>query len=142
MCLRRGRSYAVSRRAPEAARDFAHALIVATLDPRGWSVADDVSIVVSELVSEALSHDAATLELSATVHFDHVELRCADDRPSGAEVAPQGLRAQILEQFTAHMRAERSESGQAVFVARVACNPTATAGVPCELRDGSSSGLG
>jgi hypothetical protein len=134
MCIRRARSYAVSRRSPEAARDFAHALIVATLDPRGWSVADDVSIVVSELVSEALHRNAATLALDATVHFDHIELRCSDDRPAGGDVAPHGLRAQILEQITLQLQAVRSASGEATLVARVACDPAATTGVPCELR--------
>lgn len=136
MCVRRGRSYAVSQRSPETARDFAHALIVATLDPRGWSVADDVSIVVSELVSEALHRDAAKLEVSAVVHFDHIELSFCDDRPATAAATPEGLRAQIIERLTAETRAERRPTGETVVLARVPCDPRATAGVPCEMRSG------
>jgi anti-sigma regulatory factor (Ser/Thr protein kinase) len=66
-------------RAPAAARRFVDAPLRDMLGRAARPAADDVVLVVSELVTNAVRADADVIDLSLTVEDDRVEVEISDD---------------------------------------------------------------
>jgi hypothetical protein len=134
MCLTRRRRYAIDARAPAAAREYLHAAAVSALRPRGWSVADDLALIASELVTDAFIAGGRQLLLTVEFHVDFVELVGRDDRPMDAPHAQVNeTRRRLLDALTLWWQlGEETES--AVWRARVKCDPEATEGIACRFR--------
>jgi hypothetical protein len=135
MCITRQRRYAIGSRTPAAARDFGHAAVVSALNPRGWVYADDASLVISELVTEAVVSGAQWLLLTVELHFDHLVITGRDDRPRGwrGRAEPSETRRRLLDELTSRWSADDDADGT-VWVARIRCDPATTDGLPCDLR--------
>jgi hypothetical protein len=139
MCVSARRDYDGGDSAASAARDFGNAAVMAALQPSGWSVGDDVAIVLSELVTEALEDGAGAVSVHVTVHFDHIDIaleRRVDGGGHRAGVcmpAETGLRTAVLGALTTDI--SRTALGEATMVrARLACDPSYTTDVRCVLR--------
>lgn len=139
MCFSAERTYEGSINAPAAARAFGHSVIVATLVPAGWALADDVAIVISELVTAAVDAEASSLQVDVTVHFDHVEIELTRALsaqvlvPSAAE-AVSDTRGIILGALTTDLTTETLADGRTRTRAFMRCDPRFTAKVECRFR--------
>lgn len=143
MCVSARRDYGGGDSAAAAARDFGNAAVMAALQPSGWTVGDDVAIVLSELVTEALETGADAITVHVTVHFDHIEIEL-ERRDPGVPVPQRSgeatdeatdeatLRRAVLGALTTNIT--RSPSG-GVVSARLPCDPAFTTAVQCRLRD-------
>jgi hypothetical protein len=141
MCISVERSYPGTTRAPAAARAFVTSVVVAALDPAGWELADDVSVVVSDLVTEAAESGASTIDVRATVHYEEVALSVAHREPTAmpANREPEGTRATrgaVLEALTAELSTKLDSEGRTCVHAKLACNPAHTRKVYCRFRPG------
>src|SRR5579875_3740111 len=117
MCLSRERAYEATPAAVGAARDFVSAFAVAMLHPRGWAVADDAALVVSELMSSAIESGCREVEVSADLHVERFDLvvtgHAASDAPP-PEGRLQGLRAAVVQELSARAELRRTPTGTLV----------------------------
>jgi anti-sigma regulatory factor (Ser/Thr protein kinase) len=156
MCLTRQRDYPADPRSVAMARDFVAAFVVATLDPRGWALADDAALLVSEFVSSAVETGCTRVEVRVDLHADRLELtvtghgaqRSAGHRAaqgaaqdaggaSGAGIhgPPSTLRTRLVEGIAERAEVRRDADGTVIGMARLPCRRSWTAGVPCEETD-------
>jgi hypothetical protein len=140
MCVTQLRDYPGEAGSIGAGRDFVAALVVTLLDPRGWAVADDAALLVSELVTSAVEASCRHVEVRAAVHVDAMEItvigRGPGDPSTSASAASAGtvppLRARLLDGLAGDVRLHRKPDGTLVGAARLPCRRSWTAGVPCE----------
>jgi len=130
MCLTRHRDYPGDVRAIAAARDFVAALVVATLDPSGWGVADDAALLASELVTRAVEAGCSHLDLLAALHADRLELSVTGYGGEGEPVQSE-LRDRLVAGVATSAQFARRPDGTTVGSARLPCEPRWTVGVPC-----------
>lgn len=138
MCVHRTRRYAPEKSVPGAARNLAHALVLAALEPEGWGLADDVDLVGSELVSAALSTAPSWVDFTVDVHYDGLVVTVVHDgsaSPDGASAGPIALlRDNLLAAVTSDYATTQREDGTTAMTARLGCDPAVTRLLPCELR--------
>lgn len=145
MCLSGSRHYTADAAAPAAARNFAHAMVVAALDPRGWTLADDMEVVVSELVTVALATNPSIIDVALDVHYNHVALVLTHDGRPGIGVSDESdhvgdLRAALLAGLTDAMHVSDSDAGQTATTAMLRCDPSYTLGLDCRHRPTDGAG--
>ncbi|HKC29028.1 MAG TPA: hypothetical protein VKB75_13535 [Jatrophihabitans sp.] len=108
------------------------------LAPAGWSLADDVGLVISELVTDAHDRGAAQADVNVDVHFDHVELRIVDDRPrelyGPADDIAARARQRILDTLADDLVTDMTSNGSARTVAELTVDPTHTRTLACEQK--------
>jgi hypothetical protein len=140
MCLSAQRHFSITTHAPAAARQFGHAVIVTALQPGGWPLADDVGLVISELVSDAHDRGAAQADVNLDVHFDHVELRIVDDGPPHLRRADDDVaaraRQRILDALADDLITDMTSNGNARTVAELTVDPVHTRTLACERKPG------
>jgi hypothetical protein len=139
MCFSAERTYEGNVNAPAAARAFGHSVVVATLIPAGWALADDVAIVISELVTDAVDADASSVEVHVTVHFDHVEIDMTRGLPLQVLVPPvaetvSDTRGIILGALTTDLTTETLQDGRTRTRAIMQSDPEFTTKVGCRFR--------
>jgi hypothetical protein len=134
MCVSRTRRYAPAKSVPGAARNLAHALVLAALEPEGWGLADDVDLVGSELVSAALAEQPTWLEFTVDVHFNGLRVTVTHDGRVEAVPDPVAtLRHSLLSAVTTdYARTERD--GATVVSAWLRCDPEVTRSLACTER--------
>jgi hypothetical protein len=139
MCVSARRNYAGGDSAVAAARDFGNAAVMAALQPSGWAVGDDVAIVLSELVTEALETGAHAVSVNVTVHYDHIavvlERRDGDAEPAGPGITSEegALRRAVLGALTSEIT-RSAEGAVGIVEARLPCDPALTTNVSCRFR--------
>jgi anti-sigma regulatory factor (Ser/Thr protein kinase) len=131
--------YAVDAATPSKARRFAVERLHATLD-RIWAqpAIDDVGLVVSELVTNAVNAGARTVAVDLAVHRGYVRLAVADDAagrpvpqsPSTRETGGRGLH--IVDQLSRGWGYIPTPGGKEVW-AEVAVDPKATGTLSCSV---------
>lgn len=141
MCSTAERTYQGGTGAPAAARAFGHSLVMAALVPAGWQLADDVSVVISELVTRAVCAGASSMTVRVTVHYDHLDIRLTHDRDAllpaiGGPDAEQTRRT-LLDRLTTWVHTTEPEAGRVVTEARIRCDPRHTGKLDCRLRPAS-----
>lgn len=139
MCLSAKRSYPGDVSAPRAARHFGHSIVVAALVPAGWALADDVSVVISELATTAVNDGATMIELQVTVHYDRLVIDLIHDAPAlvGARAQPNDARQArqaLLRALTTRLDTGSSPAGRVCTEAEMRCNPRHTGKVTCRHR--------
>jgi hypothetical protein len=140
VCISAERNYAGAVNAPAAARAFGHSAVIASLQPGGWPVGDDVALVISELVTAAVDSEATSVRVVVTVHFDHLIIDIADDRravvPAGRSSVSDAADARrtILHTLTPDLRFNQDDVGRTYIQARIPCDPRYTAKVSCRYR--------
>jgi hypothetical protein len=154
MCLTRQRDYPADPSSVAMARDFVAAFVVATLDPRGWSLADDAALLASEFVTSAVEAGCRRVEVRVDLHADRLELTVTGYGAGGAsgdtsgdtsgdraveraQRTPSTLRARLLEGVAERAEVRHDADGTLVGMARLPCRRSWTAGVPCEAADRS-----
>lgn len=142
MCTSAERAYQGGKDAPAAARGFGHSMVVAALLPGGWNLADDVAIVISELVTGAIVAGAPSVRVRVSVHYDHVEVQVS--HRDGALVTGAGqhetavaTRRAVLNALTHRMTIEQHEDGHVHAHARLRCDPRFTEKIACRYRPAS-----
>ena len=135
MCVVRTRHYEAGVSVPSAARNVAHAVVLAALSPEGWGLADDADLVASELVSAALAAHPSWLELTVDLHFDRLDITVVHDgeRPP-AEDSISAMRRGLLAAVTADYRQQRRPGGTTALSASLSCDARTTLEVPCSQR--------
>lgn len=131
MCLTRRREYGATPSAIGAARDFVSAFVVATLDPRGWSVADDAALVVSEFVTSAIEAGCGEVDVAASLHRDRLELTIQGQQPVASPGRLTGLRGAVVHEVANRAELERTADGTLRGTAQLPCRAEWTATVPC-----------
>ena len=139
MCISAERKYRGSVTAPAAARDFSHSIVIAMLIPAGWRLADDVAIVISELVTAGVDSAAKTIDVKVTVHFDHLEIEVAHPdlvpaATNGSSTAAAQTRDIVLEGLTTRLSRESLADGRICARAEMRCDPLYTEAVACQYR--------
>ena len=138
MCVSRTRHVEPEKSAPGAVRNFAHALVLASLDPEGWGLADDVDLVCSELVSAAVANGATRIEFGVDIHYDRLTVSVAHDGASPAApaepAAVETLRENVLGAVTTKFVRTHRADGTTMLVARLPCDPELTGALECSLR--------
>jgi signal transduction histidine kinase len=117
------RTFAADSTTPRAARQFAVVRLGSVLDapPDGPGVVDDIALIVSELVSNAVNAHASIVTVDLTVHRDHVRVAVSDDaagvpvmlNPSPQAAGGRGLR--IVEQLSRKWRVDPTHRGKRVW---------------------------
>jgi hypothetical protein len=141
MCTSARRQYFATTAAPASAREFGAAMVIASLNPAGWRLADDVEIVVSELVTESLGSAAESISVAIDMHYDRLALVVVDDRPAAGpdpEDTSDGTRRLILDRLTDRLETTRERENGTVTRASITCDPRWTTKVPCALRPAQS----
>jgi hypothetical protein len=137
MCVSARRQFAASQAMPAAARSFGAAAVIASLAPQGWSVADDIALVISEVATMALQSGATELEVEVEVHAGRVDVTLRDDAgspdPSAPGAADQPMARRLIEEVTTSWISRRSPHAGEVRLT-MACDPTATERVECRHR--------
>lgn len=138
MCLNSQRSYPPAATTPAAARTFAHAIIVAALEPSGWSVADDIEVIVSELVTEALAAQPSDIRVAIDVHYDRLQVTLAHDGSAldaAAEDDPAAaLRKNVLDALASSRDVTEEAGGLTKNAAELLFDPRHAASLACRLR--------
>jgi anti-sigma regulatory factor (Ser/Thr protein kinase) len=139
MCVAASRRYPADSSAPAAARHFGAAAVISSLTPAGWNLADDVTLLISELVTSAVVAEARAVEVLVDLHRDRLDVTVTDDRPQpdGEPVAaapvPAGAGGRILAAISTDRGVRSAGNGRTATWARVPCDPRFTAGIKCEL---------
>jgi hypothetical protein len=138
VCLSGKREYAAEATAPAAARNFGHAMVVAALDPAGWELADDMEVVVSELVSAALAAHPTTIELAVDVHYDRLDIALGHDGSTQVSEEPADavsrVREVLLGGLTSALRVRSGSDGRTRTTAMLRCDPRFTRSLACRYR--------
>jgi hypothetical protein len=138
MCTSARRHYAATTAAPASAREFGAAIVIASLHPSGWRLADDVEIVVSELVSESLACSSGPIGVEIDLHYDRLTLAVEDDRghepAASSDAGDDDTRRLILAGLTEQVETTHIDGDGTVTRASIACDPLWTARVPCDRR--------
>lgn len=142
MCVTAVRTYAGSVSAPSSARAFGNSAVMAALPPPGWSLADDLSIVVSELVTAAVDAGASSIAVTVTLHYDHLEVLVSHDEAAlvPARDVPEdavGTRRAVLGALTTELTTTMRADGRTYTRAHMSCDPRHTADMSCRLRPGT-----
>jgi anti-sigma regulatory factor (Ser/Thr protein kinase) len=151
MCVAASRRYPADPSAPAAARHFGAAAVISALTPAGWNLADDVTLLISELVTSAVIADASAVEVLVDLHRDRLDVTVTDDRPGGgAEAAAEAAvpesdagdaspaidaaRAggRIVAAISTNRGVHAAANGRTATWARLPCDPRFTAGIKCE----------
>jgi anti-sigma regulatory factor (Ser/Thr protein kinase) len=140
MCVAASRRYPADPSAPAAARHFGAAAVIAALTPAGWDLADDVTLLISELVTGSVIADASAVEVLLDLHRDRLDVTVTDDRPdSSAPPAdpadPGDAGGRILAAISTNRGVRRVANGRTATWARLPCDPRFTTGIHCELVD-------
>lgn len=107
--------------------------------PAGWSLADDVSVVISELVTMSVEAGAKSITVRVTVHYDHLEIAltgdndvctAADTLEPDAVAARRAILAALTDQMSTHQLDEHQVSTEV----EIRCDPQYTTRVPCRQR--------
>jgi len=142
MCFTRQRAFPATTPAVSAARDFASASLVSMLEPRGWPVADDAVLVVSELMTACMEAHAARIDVRLHLHYDTVRIEVVGEAVP-LRISPRaliGARAQILDGVTLRTSFD-SDGDDAHGVAYLPCDPAFTQRLPCQHRPRAWSAL-
>lgn len=150
MCVAASRRYPADPSAPAAARHFGAAAVIAALTPAGWNLADDVTLLISELVTSAVIADASAVEVLVDLHRDRLDVTVTDDRPNEG-AAPAGGAAvpepdagdpgtadaalaggRIVAAISTNRGVRVAANGRTATWARLPCDPRFTAGIKCE----------
>ena len=134
VCVNRERTYDATPQAVAAARDFVSAFAVAMLHPRGWSVADDAALVVSELMTSALEAGCGSVGVRIDLHADRLDLQVTGYGVAGDSEADdrlQGLRGAVVQQLATRAELRRTPAGALVGTAQLPCATEWTGRVPC-----------
>jgi hypothetical protein len=120
-------------------------MVVAALDPRGWGLADDMEVVVSELVTVALATGPSSIDLALDVHYNHLELVLTHDGEPGDDADDRSdhvddLRAALLAGLTDALHITDEAAGQTATTATFQCDPSYTAGLHCRQRPTGDGG--
>lgn len=108
--------------APAAARRWVAAAIAELAGSRGSLLADDVVLVVSELVTNSVRAEATTIGLELAVAEDRIELEVTDDAPGWPSVrqpewdATQGRGLAIVADVADSWFASTADPGKRVTV--------------------------
>lgn len=152
MCVAASRRYPADPSAPAAARHFGAAAVISALTPAGWNLADDVTLLISELVTSAVIADASAVEVLVDLHRDRLDVTVTDDRPGGvaeavgetagpAPAAQSGAGAKddaalaggrIVAAISTNRGVRVAANGRTATWARLPCDPRFTAGIKCE----------
>ncbi|MDT4913915.1 MAG: hypothetical protein QOC66_3043 [Pseudonocardiales bacterium] len=138
MCVAASRRYPADSSAPAAARHFGAAAVIAALTPAGWDLADDVTLLISELVSSAVIADASAVEVMVDLHRDRLDVTVTDDRPRspGEPVEPAtdtgDPGGRILAAISTNRGVRVVNNGRTATWARLPCDPRFTEGIKCE----------
>jgi anti-sigma regulatory factor (Ser/Thr protein kinase) len=135
MCVAASRKYSADAAAPAAARHFGAAAVIAALTPAGWDLADDVTLLISELVTSAVIADATSVDVLVDLHRDRVDVTVTDDRPTSAPDAGPAPEAgdaggRILAAISTN-RGVRRADGRTASWARLPCDARFTGGITC-----------
>jgi anti-sigma regulatory factor (Ser/Thr protein kinase) len=141
MCVAASRRYPADPSAPAAARHFGAAAVIASLTPAGWNLADDVTLLISELVTGAVIADASAVEVLVDLHHDRLDVTVTDDRPDSAAppadggdpADPDDAGGRILAAISTNRGVRRVANGRTATWARLPCDPRFTTGIKCEL---------
>jgi hypothetical protein len=140
MCVSARRRFAASQAMPAAARSFGAAAVIAAVAPQGWSVADDIALVISEVATMALRVGATELEVEVEVHAGRVDVTLRDDGrsedaagPGEEHPADQPMARRLIEEVTTSWTARRTPDEGEVRLS-VTCDPSATQRVECRHR--------
>ncbi len=138
MCLSSQRSYPAAATTPAAARTFAHAMVVAGLEPSGWFVADDIEVIVSELVTEAVAALPNDIRVAVDVHYDRLHISLAHDgappNPRAQDDPAAVLREHVLDALASNRDVTAEAGGLTKNAAEVLFDPRHTASLSCQLR--------
>jgi anti-sigma regulatory factor (Ser/Thr protein kinase) len=140
VCNRAERRLMVSRDAPQQARQFCADELRAVLhDSRdAGEVVDDVLVVVSELVTNAVNAAASNIVVGLDVHHAHLQLSVFDDaaggpRPQTPHVDDEhGRGLQMVDSFALRWGVDDDRAGKQVW-AIVGVPEAATAGMKCNV---------
>jgi anti-sigma regulatory factor (Ser/Thr protein kinase) len=144
MCVAASRRYPADPSAPAAARHFGAAAVISALTPAGWNLADDVTLLISELVTSAVIADASAVEVLVDLHRDRLDVTVTDDRPNGAAeaavAAPDADDAddaadaggRIVAAISTNRGVRVAPNGRTATWARLPCDPRFTVGIKCE----------
>jgi hypothetical protein len=140
MCFTRQRAFPATTPAVSAARDFASASLVSMLEPRGWPVADDAVLVVSELMTACMEAHAARIDVRLHLHYDTVRIEVVGEAvPLRISTRPLiGARAQILDGVTLQASFD-TDGDDAHGIAYLPCDPAFTRRLACEHRPHSAT---
>lgn len=145
MCVAASRRYPADSSAPAAARHFGAAAVISALTPPGWNLADDVTLLISELVTSAVIADASAVEVLVDLHRDRLDVTVTDDRPSAAAEAGGGAAVpdagagdaadaggRIVAAISTNRGVRVAPNGRTATWARLPCDPRFTTGIKCE----------
>jgi anti-sigma regulatory factor (Ser/Thr protein kinase) len=138
MCVLGHRTYFGDWSAPKRARGFCADQLTAALGygPQAQNVVDDASIVVSELVTNAIRAGSASVELDLEVHHDRLRMQVSDDvggtpvrqHPEADEEHGRGLL--VVEALATSWGVAYPAVGKQVW-AELAVSPDLTASITC-----------
>ena len=132
MCVSRQVRLSLGKDSFRLSRRFAYTSLAAGLGGNSV-VADDVAVIVNELVTSSYLANADVVDMAIELHWDHVTVVVRDDRPQGSPAAVNETREQLLDAITM-TRSSFVDRSSTVSVARVACSGRATKRVACDDR--------
>jgi hypothetical protein len=120
-------------------------MVMVALVPAGWALADDVSVVISELATTGVEAGARSITVRVTVHYDHLEIGLTHDEAAPTPVeTPESdavaTRRAILAALTTRVRTLDLGAQQISTEVEMRCDPQHTTRVPCVLRPRGSAG--
>jgi hypothetical protein len=129
MCVSRQVRLPLGKDSFPLSRRFAYTSVAAGLGGNS-AVADDVALVVNELVTSSYLACADVVDMAIELHWDHVTVVVRDDRPQGSPAPVNETREQLLDAITISRSAfvDRSDT---VAIARIACSSRTTKRVSC-----------
>jgi hypothetical protein len=135
MCVTARRQYQADTSAVAAASEFGGALVVATLNASGWALADDVQLLLKEMVRSAVDDEATSIVVRVDLHYDRIDIKVIDDR--GAEGDPAEPRPSDHADAVvpaAWRGSTVTDTGRVVSWAQLPCSPRHTTRMSCTRR--------
>ena len=140
MCLSNSATFPCDATAPQRAREFCLECVrqVVPADAIASDTVEDCLLVVSELVSNSVKADCATVTLTVEMHRDHIRITAEDDAPGVPQrvtVGPadrNGRGLAIVESLSRAWGVLRQATGKRVW-ADVGLPPGLALAVECQL---------
>lgn len=140
MCTNAQRQFTATKLTGRSARRFTVSAITSVLPRAAYNVVDDCELVIGELVANAVTADATSIDVTIQIHHDRIELAVTDDAhgwptplaPDPAASSGRGL--QIIATLAIRWGVTRSRDQHTIVWAHLACDPVATSEVQCRFR--------
>ncbi len=139
MCRRAAWSLPPEAASPAAARRAVRAELASVVlaGPRGEAVVQDVTLVVSELVSNAVAAGGQSIDLQLMIHHNHLVVRVRDDaraRPRLAAPtpsAPSGRGLRLIDKLARAWTIQDNPVGKTAHV-EISIPPGVIRSLPCD----------